>query len=111
MSSTASGSDTWKSHPRREELIRNQSLRFSGKGNPNYGKKASEETKRIIAKNSVKIGSDNGRWKNVDEFQSTQIIENFKMNGLMSSLRLGKTLGFGWRVVYRILNKPQTKKP
>lgn len=109
MSSTAHGSDTWKSHPRRDELIRNHSVRFSGKGNPNYGKRTSEETKKLIAKNSVKIGSSNGRWRSVEPYQSERIIEEFRLNGLNSAKRIGEKMGFGWRVVHRVLNKTKTK--
>lgn len=101
-----SGSDNWRLHPRRNELIKNHSIRFSGNRNPNYGKHHSEETKRLIAKNSVKVGSSNGRWKTVSEHNTSKIIEEFNSNGLNSAKRMGKAMGFGWRVVYRILNHP-----
>jgi group I intron endonuclease len=105
ISSIACGVNIWKHNPNREELRKLFSQLTLGKNNPMYGKHHSEATKQLIRERSPKFGKNNGRWIEVnDDIKQQIIVENSKY-GLNSSMRLGKQLGLGWRVVHRILGK------
>jgi group I intron endonuclease len=105
----ATGSDNFTNNPNKEQIRKIFSRMYSGKGNPNYGKKCSDYTKSLIRERSVKFGKDNGRWKTIDEETQNKIRTMFRSTSYRNTVRWAKSNSIGWRVVKRILNYPQNK--
>jgi hypothetical protein len=105
LNKIASGGDFLTYHPRRNDIIESIAKHSRGCNNPMYGKHHSDDTKKLIADRSMKIGRCNGRWIEVDDITKEKILAEAKCVGVNASVRLGKQLGVGWRVVHRLLGK------